>query len=92
MGNFIVSYDLKSPRPTHKEMDEHMSKMGTERGRVLETVWYVAYPGTAAQLRDRVNAILGAGDLLLVVDCKGAAWTEILLNAESLMQAWKRNA
>lgn len=92
MGNFIVSYDLKSPRPTHKEMDEHMSKMGTERSRVLETVWYVAYAGTAAQLRDRVSVILGKGDLLLVLDCKHAAWTEVLLKNKSLLEAWQRNA
>lgn len=91
MGNFIVTYDLTRPRPTHKEMDEHLSKIGTERGRLLETVWYVAYAGTEYQLRDRIKAILGEDDLLLVIDCKNAAWTNILLDGNSLVQAWARN-
>ena len=60
MANFVLTYDLNGPRPTHKEMDEFLSRLAVKRGRVLETVWWVDYPGTAVQLRDRVKSILGS--------------------------------
>ena len=28
MANYIVSYDLNGPRPSHNEMDEHLEKLG----------------------------------------------------------------
>jgi hypothetical protein len=91
VANFLVSYDLNGPRPSHKEMDDHLRKLGAARGRVLETVWYVGYSGTAKQLRDHVKSILGNEDLLLVVDAKEAAWTKLLVNGASLLEEWKRN-
>lgn len=92
MTNFIVTYDLNGPSPSHKEMDEFLSKLTANRGRVLETVWWVDYPGTAAQLRDRLKTILGKEDLLLVIEGKSAAWTELLVDGASLKQAWERVA
>jgi hypothetical protein len=90
MANFIVTYDLNGPRPSHKEMDDFLSKLVANRGRVLETVWWVDYAGTAAQLRDRVKTILGKEDLLLVIEAKSAAWTGLLVEANSLIEAWKK--
>ena len=92
MSNFIVTYDLNGPRPSHKEMDDHMEQLAPIRGRVLETVWWVKYPGTAAQLRDRVKTILGNEDLLLVIEAKSAAWTNILVNGTALNEAWVKAA
>jgi hypothetical protein len=40
MANFIVTYDLNGPRPSHKEMDDHLRTLSAARGRVLETVWW----------------------------------------------------
>jgi hypothetical protein len=71
-------------------MDEFLSKLVANRGRALETVWWVDYPGTAAQLRDRIRTILGKEDLLLVIEAKSAAWTSILLDNSSLIEAWKK--
>ena len=90
MANFLLTYDLNGPRPSHNEMDQFLEKLVANRGRVLETVWWVDYPGTAAQLRDRVKTILGREDLLLVIEAKSAAWTKLLVQNESLQQAWKK--
>jgi hypothetical protein len=92
MSNFVLTYDLNGPRPSHKEMDEFLKALVVNRGRILETVWWVDYPGTAAQLRDRVKTILGPEDLLLVIEAKSAAWTSLLVDEKSLIAAWKTAA
>jgi len=84
MANYIITYDLNGPSPSHREMDDHLSRLTAKRGRVLETVWWVSYPGTAAQLRDQVKTILGSEDLLLVIEANSAAWTKLLVNSDSL--------
>lgn len=92
MANYIITYDLNGPYPSHKQMDDHLEKLTAKRGRVLETVWWVDYPGTAVQLRDQVNTILGREDLLLVIEAKSAAWTKLLINSDSLIAAWNEAA
>lgn len=91
MANFIVTYDLNGPRPSHKQMDDHLRALGPRflRGRILETVWYVAGPTTAPLLRDYVNRILGKEDLLLVVEASYAAWTKLLVDAQSFKQTFE---
>lgn len=91
MANYILSYDLNGPRPTHKEMDEHLEKIGVARARVLETVWYVAYPGSLSSLHDHVKSILQKEDLLLVVEAKDATWTSLLVDTQSLKNTWSAN-
>lgn len=91
MANYIVTYDLNGPRPSHQEMDEHLEKIGTAHARILETVWYVAYSGSASQLCDQVKSILGSEDLLLVVEGKAAAWTSLLVDSNALVTAWNAN-
>ena len=92
MANYFVTYDLNGPHPSHREMDKHLEKLGLLRGRVLETVWYVVYPGTAIQLRDQIASILGKEDLLLVIEAESAAWTKILVDNKSLITAWEQAA
>ncbi|MET4041586.1 hypothetical protein [Bradyrhizobium sp. RT6a] len=91
MANFILSYDLNGPRPSHKEMDDHLAKIGGSRARVLETVWYVAYRGSLTSLQDHVKSILGKEDLLLVVEAKEATWTKLLVDTQSLVNSWNAN-
>jgi hypothetical protein len=90
--NFIVSYDLNGPRPSHKEMDEHLQKLGVARGRILETVWYVGYAGTKKDLLNHIKTILGTEDLLIVVEARSATWTKLLVSSESLIASWKENS
>jgi hypothetical protein len=92
MANYIVTYDLNGPFPTHRQMDEHLSRLTTARGRILETVWWVKSPGTAEQLRDQVATILGKEDLLLVVQAASAAWTKLLVPDVNFKQAFERAA
>ena len=89
MANFIVSYDLNGSNPSHKEMDDHLGKLGATRGRILETVWYVKCQGTAAQLREYLRKILGKEDLLIVAQATSAAWTKLLVRDQSLKTAWE---
>ena len=92
MANFIVTYDLNGHRPSHKEMDDHLSRLAANRGRVLETVWWVDYAGTVVQLRDRLKTILGTEDLLLVIECKSAAWTGLLVDQTVFKAAFEKVA
>lgn len=91
MANFIVSYDLNGPRPSHQQMDEHLEKLGVPRGRILETVWYVGHPGSLESLYEHVASILGSEDSLLVVEANEALWANLLVNQESLVSAWNEN-
>lgn len=92
MANFIVTYDLNGSRPSHQEMDDHLRTLAANRGRILETVWWVDYPGTAAQLRDQVKTILGKEDLLLVIEAKSAAWTSLLVDRSAFKTAFEKAA
>lgn len=92
MANFVVTYDLNGPSPSHKKMDELIPKLAVTYGRLLETVWWLDYPGTAAQLRDRLQTILGTEDLLLVIECKSAAWTKLLVDSEKFKNTFNRAA
>lgn len=92
MANFLVTYDLNGPHPSHKKMDDLIPKLGATCGRLLETVWWVDYTGTAAGPRDRLKTILGPEDLLLVVECKSAAWTKLLVNSQAFKDAFNKAA
>jgi len=92
MANYIVTYDLNGPFPSHAQMDKHLVRLAAKRDRVLETVWWVDYPGTAAELRDQVKTILGREDPLMVIEAKSAAWTNILVDAGQLVKAWNEAA
>ena len=92
MANFIITYDLNGPFPSHKQMDDHLRSLAANRGRILETVWWVSYAGTAAALRDQVRTILGTEDFLLVCECKSAAWTKLLVESQAFKSAFEAAA
>jgi len=91
MANYIVSYDLNGPYPTHKQIDDHMAKSGWTRGRILETVWYVATESTASEVFKYINIILSANDRLIVVKAELASFRNLLINNDSLKTAWTNN-
>lgn len=80
---------MPGPHPSHREMNGFLSTLVAKGDRVPETVWWVDYVGTAPQLRDRLQTILGGEDGLLVIDAKSAAWTELLVNDTELKAAWE---
>jgi hypothetical protein len=97
--NFILSYDLNGPHPTHKQMDRHLSLVAPTYGRLLETVWYAAYAGQAADLRLYVQRIFPPydppgprGDRVLVVQVASASWRNLLVRGQSLQAALTANA
>lgn len=91
MANFILSYDLNGPGPSHVEMDDHLRRLGQAAvvDRVLETVWYVRVQASTVQLRDYVRRILGPEDLLLVVATESAAWTKLLVDDAAFKAAFE---
>lgn len=72
-------------------MDKHLHQLPAIRGRILETVWYLSYSGTATQLRDYVQRLLGPEDRLIVVEAKALAWQNLLVSNAALKQAWEAN-
>lgn len=91
MSNFVLSYDLNGSNPSHKQVDEALGALGAARGRLLETVWYVGFPGSSNTLFDAVNALLSPNDQLLVVEAKGMVWRNLLVGDASLHEAWNNN-
>jgi len=91
MANFILSYDLNGPRPSHAEMDKHLGLLGAGfvQARVLETVWYVAGPTTVDRLRNYVQSILSANDQVLVVEASRAAWANLKVDGVAFKSAFE---
>ncbi len=90
MANFIVTYDLNGPDPSHQEMDQTMRALGASR--ILETVWWLDYSGSASGLRDHLLATLRAEDGLLVCRCSAAAWNSLLVKGEAFKNAFEKAA
>ncbi len=88
MANFIISYDLNGSDPSHHEVDELLGYLGTSRGRLLETVWWVDYNGTTSELRDALKTLLSDDDSLLVCLCSNAAWSNLLVDESELISRW----
>jgi hypothetical protein len=93
MANFILSYDLNGPHPTHAEMDKHLRALGAAfvLDRILETVWYVGGPTNSVQLREYVQRILSPNDLLMVAEVTNVAWTNLLVDGPSFKRAFEAN-
>lgn len=91
MANYIVSYDLNGPRPSHAEMDKHMESAGWTRGRILETVWYVGTAANLDQVSSYVGQILSDNDSLVVVSCTGARFQNLLIPSQNVINAWSQN-
>jgi hypothetical protein len=75
MANYIVICDLTGPYPSPRQMEAHLAQTAALRGRVMATVWWVEYPGSAEQLMKRARTLLGGEDLLVVIEAKAAAWS-----------------
>lgn len=88
MSNFIVSYDLNGPTPSHKQMDEHLGKLGRGKARILETVWWVKFSGTSIELEDYVGKILSPNDRVFVCKCTDAAWRNLLVDGKRIADGW----
>ncbi|NLS02848.1 hypothetical protein HGP14_05610 [Rhizobium sp. P32RR-XVIII] len=93
MANFLITYDLNGPAPSHKQMDDHLLALGPAflRGRILETVWFLAGPTNSPQLRDYIRRILSQNDLLIVTEMADAAWTRLLVDGNAFKASFEAN-
>lgn len=91
MANFLISYDLNGPRPSHAEVDAHIKTFAGHYARVLETVWWVgSHSETATSLRDKMLRIFSANDQIIVVRCSAGAWRKLKISDQGLLDAWNR--
>ncbi|MEW7007566.1 hypothetical protein [Lentilitoribacter sp. EG35] len=90
MSNMIVSWDLNGSSPSHAEMDKYIGNITADAKRVLETVWWVKYHGTAEQLRDRILSLVSNNDRLLVIEAKDGAWYNVLVANNDLANSWNK--
>lgn len=90
MKNFIVSYDLNGPRPTHDQFDKHIKACPncSQYGRILETVWFVQYDGTTKSLFGYLWQIMSPNDRLMVIEGKQALFQNLLINDADVIAAW----
>lgn len=91
MANFIVAYKGDT-LPASEKVDAHLTIQAANCGQLLPNVWWVDYHGSAAALRNWVQKILAPQDLLVVVEAKNAAWSEILVDGDVLAHAWDQAA
>ncbi len=93
MANYIVSYDLNGPVPTHAQIDKHMRSSGAAKvGRVLETVWYLTTPSDLDAVFAYVNRILGINDRVLVVEASNMKMRNLLASNAAIQAAWAEAA
>lgn len=90
MANYIVTYDLNGPSPSHRDVDREMDALGASR--ILETVWWLDWSGTPAGLRDHLMSILQIEDGLLVCKISAAAWNSLRVTSESFKDAFNKAA
>lgn len=88
MANFIVTYDLNGPIPSHQDVDREMRALGGAR--ILETVWWIDWSGTPGGLRDHLMTILQIEDGLLVCRVSAAAWNSLRVTSESFKEAFEK--
>lgn len=91
MANYVVSYDLNGPNPSHQQVDHVLEQLGAVRARVLETVWYVGWAGSRSDLYEAVNSLLSANDQLIVLEAVDATFRNLLVDNQALIEAWNVN-
>ncbi|ODS57246.1 MAG: hypothetical protein ABS40_06760 [Agrobacterium sp. SCN 61-19] len=90
MANFIFTYDLNGTLPSHKAMDDHIIGLGFPCGRILETVWYIKYPGTLESLTALFTSILSPNDRYVLVDANRMSFNNLLIKHADITQTWAR--
>jgi hypothetical protein len=88
--NYFASYDLNGQRPTHREMDEHLKKLGPCVHRVLETVWYIRTSKSRDELYQYMNSILSNNDRILVIVASDCTWRNLLVSDEAIKNCWNK--
>lgn len=89
MANYIVSYDLNGSMPTHRQMDEHLGQAGADRGRLLETVWYVKTSMSLTEIGAYIDRILSPNDRLIVIEATDAYARNLLIPNKDVGHYWQ---
>ena len=91
MANFILAYKCETA-PTPERMDAFLTMRADNCVQIIPNVWWVNFGGTASELRNWMQRILNADDLLVVIEAKNAAWTGILVDSDIFAHAWDQAA
>lgn len=88
MANYIVSYDLNGPIPTHRQMDDHIKLFAIQYGRILETVWYIQSNASLEDVFNYMNSILSLNDRIVVIEANDMWMRNLLIENGSIQEAW----
>lgn len=91
MANFIISYDITSPMPTHNHLEQVFEQIGATAGRIQNSVWYVAWSGTPPELFEALQPLFSSADRLIIVEAADAKWRNLMIKDQSLRNSWDFN-
>ena len=90
MPNFFVSYDLNSGIPTHAQVDKEIQSIGTDRWRVLESVWWIKYKGSLENLHAELKSTFGPKDRYLIINPYNCSHHRLIGGDDQFTDAWNR--
>lgn len=73
MNALQIHYCLKSPGGPYAEVSEYLKGFNAW-AHVHESLWFVRTNKTAATVRDELDAIIRAGDRVIVLNVTGDGW------------------
>jgi hypothetical protein len=87
MNKYLISYDLDKPDQDYSKLIKELERLRAFK--ILYSEWILRSDSSAVQLRDHLNAFIGASDMLLVVGLTGeAAWTRLMVTNDRFKQSF----
>lgn len=75
MARFMVSYDLSKPGRNYEDLFRVLRSF--DHVKPLESVWFVSSHLSAADIRDKVRAVMDKNDHLMVSTITYSAWSNL---------------
>lgn len=84
MGQYVISYDLHQAGRDYEKIKKGVESL-SDYVKILESVWLVNHPYTAAQIRDHLRVFMDDNDSIMVIEI-GTNWATWNCNAAAM--AW----
>lgn len=79
---YMISYDLTRRDQEYDELWEALELLGAHR--VLRSQWLLSWPGSATGLHAQLQSLINPNDRLLVNALGEHAWTNLLVDPDSV--------
>ena len=85
MTAYVVAFDTK----THAtSVEKRLQALEPDHAlKLLDTVWFLRSQKTGEHIYEHLNSALGDGDRLIVVECAGATFRDLLTPNPDLLKA-----